>query len=167
MIGDGEFLRRHVHEQTGFVVATEPLSAAMRKEAGRQRTVVTEAGETRTWLRWLPENRALFAGGISEPVGTRQRANALVVHTADQMYELSVRYPAISGLPAKWGWDVPVISTADGLPWVGGHRNYPFHFFAIAFGWHGDSYAWFAAKAALRAFNGETKTEDRALGFLR
>jgi glycine/D-amino acid oxidase-like deaminating enzyme len=83
------------------------------------------------------------------------------------MYQLSLRYPAISGLPAKWGWSLPVMSTADGLPWIGAHRNYPFHFFAMAFGWHGDAFAWHAAKAALRAMDDASTKDDAALSFLR
>ena len=75
--------------------------------------------------------------------------------TAQLMYELSVRYPEISGLPARWSWNTEVVTTPDGLPWIGPHRNYPFHFFSLAFGWHGDSLAWSAARAALRYFKGE------------
>ena len=87
--------------------------------------------------------------------------------TAQLMYELSVRYPVISGLRAQWGWTVPVVTAADGLPWIGPHRNYPFHFLALAFGWHGDSLAWTAARAALRHFKGESRKDDDALGFAR
>jgi glycine/D-amino acid oxidase-like deaminating enzyme len=83
------------------------------------------------------------------------------------MYELSLRYPVISGLPAKWGWDLPVCTTQDGLPWIGPHRNYPFHFFALAFGWHGDALAWLAARMALRQFRREARPEDEAFGFVR
>jgi glycine/D-amino acid oxidase-like deaminating enzyme len=83
------------------------------------------------------------------------------------MYELSVRYPEISGLPARWSWDVEVVTTPDGLPWIGPHRNYPFHFFAMAFGWHGDGLAWPAARAALRYFTGAARREDDVLGFAR
>ena len=83
------------------------------------------------------------------------------------MYELSLRYPAISGLPAHWGWEQPVVTTPDGLPWIGPHRNYPFHFFALAFGWHGDALAWLAAKAALRQARGEVRPADEAFGFVR
>lgn len=160
-------LERHVRRQDGYVVVTEPLNAAMRRDVGARTSVITGSGTHAYWLRWLGDNRALFAGSLSAPLGRRQRDKAVVMHTADLMYQLSVRYPAISGLPARWGWSVPVISTADGLPWVGSHRNYPFHFFAMAFGWHGDAFAYHAAKAALRAMrNGSTK-EDEALGFLR
>jgi gamma-glutamylputrescine oxidase len=160
-------LRRHVHEEDAFVVVTEPLNAAMRRETGRRSATVTEAGASPHWLRWLPDDRAMFAGGRGKPVPTRQRDRAVVMHTADLMYELSVRYPAISGLPAAWGWRVPVTSTADGLPWIGSHRNFPFHFFAVAFGWHGDALAWFAAKAALRQLSDAPAREDAAFGWLR
>jgi glycine/D-amino acid oxidase-like deaminating enzyme len=160
-------LERHVREMDAYVVVTEPFSAAMRREAGRRSTVVTEAGSTPHWLRWLPDDRAVFAGGLSKAIPARQRDRAVVARTAQLMYELSLRHPAISGLPARWGWRAPVVSTADGLPWIGPHRNYPFHFFALAFGWHGDALAWFSAKAALREFSDERARDDAAMGFLR
>ena len=160
-------LTRHVREHQGFVVVTEPLSAAMRRETGQRDAVVREFGANAHWTRWLAEDRVLFAGAASDPVGVRQLDRALVGRTGQLMYELSVRYPVISGLPARWGWSTPVISTADGLPWIGSHRNYPFHFFALAFGWHSDGLAWLAAKAALRHFTGERRREDEVFGFLR
>jgi gamma-glutamylputrescine oxidase len=160
-------LRRHVGDQDAFVVVTEPLSAAMRRETGRRSDIVTESGTAAHWLRWLPDNRAVFGGGLGKSIPPRQRDKAVVSHAAELMYELSVRYPVISGLPAAWGWRVPVVTTADSLPWIGAHRNYPFHFFAVAFGWHGDALAWLAAKAALRQLAGESAKEDAAFGWLR
>jgi glycine/D-amino acid oxidase-like deaminating enzyme len=160
-------LRRHVRTSTGYVVVTEPLTAEMRREAGARRAVAIEPGTSAHLQRWLPDNRALFAGALSKPVGPRLRDKALIQRTAQLMYEFSVRYPVISGLPARWGWDVPVVSTLDGLPWIGPHRNYPFHFFAVALGWHGDAMAWWAARAALRYFTGDARKEDAAFGFTR
>lgn len=160
-------LRRHVRRLDGYAVVTEPLSAAMRRETGKHRAVVTEAGGAPHWWRWLPDDRMLFAGAAAKPVGPRLRDKALVQRTGQLMYELSVRYPVISGLRAQWSWDLPVVTAADGLPWIGPHRNYPFHFLALAFGWHGDSLAWTAARAALRHFKGESRKDDDALGFVR
>jgi glycine/D-amino acid oxidase-like deaminating enzyme len=160
-------LRRHVREQEGYVVVTEPLSAAMKRETGGRAAVITEASANPYWWRWLGDDRALFAGALGSAPGVRQHEKVLKSRSSELMYQLSVRYPVISGLPAKWGWSIPVISTGDGLPWVGPHRNYPFHFFAMAFGWHGDAFAWHAAKAAVRYFEGSATREDDALGFLR
>jgi glycine/D-amino acid oxidase-like deaminating enzyme len=160
-------LRRHVREQQGYVVVTEPLTAAMRRETGSRGSIVSEPDANPHWLRWLADDRALFAGEASPPLAARQQEKALRSRVPELMYQLSVRYPAISGLPAKWGCSLPIISTTDGLPWVGAHRNYPFHFFAMAFGWHGDALAWHAAKAALRHFDGAETSDDRAFGFLR
>ena len=161
-------LRRHVRRSAGYVVVTEPLSAPMRREAGKRSAIVTEAAaENRPWLRWLSDDRLMFAGGLSSTPPRRLRETLLKQRTAELMYELSVRYPAISGLPARWAWDTEVVTTVDGLPWIGPHRNYPFHFFSMAYGWHGDSLAWHAARAALRYFKGEQTREDAALGFAR
>ena len=160
-------LRRHVRMETAYAVVTEPLTAAMRRESGRRTAVLTEAREDRLWIRWLTEDRVLASGLPSRPVGGRLRDKTVIQKTSELMYQLSLRYPAISGLPAKWGWDVPVCTTQDGLPWVGPHRNYPFHFFALAFGWHGDALAWLAARMALRQFRGDPRAEDAAFGFVR
>jgi len=160
-------LRRHVRRETGYVVVTEPLSAAMRRAAGRRAAVQTEIGDGRPWLRWLTEDRVLFAGARSASPPERQRDKYVIHRTGQLMYELSLRYPEISGLPAHWGWEQPVVTTPDGIPWIGTHRNYPFHFFALAFGWHGDSLAWLAAKAALRQARGDVRPADEAFGFVR
>jgi len=160
-------LRRHVRALDGYAVVTAPLSAIMRRETGRHASAMTEAGDTRPWLRWLPDDRVLFAGAAAPPVGPRLRDKTVVHRTAQLMYELSLRHPVISGLPAAWGWRVPLTFTPDGLPWIGGHRNYPFHFFALAFGWHGESLAWMAAKAAARHLKGEARPADDRLGFAR
>jgi glycine/D-amino acid oxidase-like deaminating enzyme len=160
-------LRRHVRRQDGFVVVTHPLPAAMRRAVGPRDGVLTEIGAEPHWLRWLPDDRILFAGAAGAPTPPRQVDKVLVQRTAQLMYELSVRYPEISGLPAEWGWSIPVVSTPDGLPWIGPHRNYPHHFFAMATGWEGDSLAWLAAKAAVRHFSGEARRDDDAFGFVR
>jgi gamma-glutamylputrescine oxidase len=160
-------LRRHVRRHEGFALATASLPAAIARAVGARTSVLTEAGSDPHWLRWLTDDRLLFAGALAKPVPERQREKVLVQRTAQLMYELSVRYPAISGLPAAWGWSVPIVRTLDGLPWIGPHRNYPHHFFALALGWHGDGLAWFAARAAARFFQDEVRKEDDAFGFLR
>lgn len=168
-------LRRHVRVNEGHVVVTQPLNAEMRREAGSRDYAMIERGESMSesrrdnsrWMRFLAEDRVLFAGVETKPLADRQRDKVLVQRAGQLMYELSVHYPSISGLKAEWAWALPVVSTLDGLPWVGAHRNYPFHFFALALGWHGDAISWFTARAAARHFAGDPRPEDEAYSFLR
>jgi glycine/D-amino acid oxidase-like deaminating enzyme len=168
-------LRRHVRVHQGHIVVTQPLNAEMRRETGTREFALIERaassgdagrGQSR-WLRFLGEDRVLVGGVETKPVSDRQRDKVLVQCAGQLMYELSLHYPSISGLKAEWAWALPVVSTLDGLPWVGAHRNYPFHFFALALGWHGDAISWFTAKAAARHFAGEPRPEDEAYSFLR
>ena len=48
-------------------------------------------------------------------------------------------YPAISGLQPEYGWEMVYGETADGLMYIGPHRNYPRHLFAL--GGSGDTLA--------------------------
>lgn len=160
-------LDRHVRSARGYVVVTEPLTPAMRKLVGTRGALQTEGTESPRFLRWLPGNRALFAGLTGAEIPVAQRAVAVKQRANQLMYELSLRYPDISGLPPAFGWDLPIVTTVDGLPWVGPHRNYPFHFFALAFGWHGEAWAWLAARAAARFLTGRATAEDAVLGFMR
>ncbi len=168
-------LRRHVRVHEGHVIVTQPLNAEMRRETGSREYALIERGVSSSdsgrdksrWLRFLAEDRVLFAGVETKPLPDRQRDKVLVQRAGQLMYELSLHYPSISGLKAEWAWALPVVSTLDGLPWVGAHRNYPFHFFALALGWHGDAISWFTARAAARHFAGSPRAEDDAYSFLR
>ena len=160
-------LERHVRTTQGYMVVTEPLPAAMRRMVGPRKALYTEFTESPRWLRWLADGRAMFGGLTGPDVAAPLRKKAVIQRANQLMYELSLRYPDISGLPPAYGWDLPVVTTADGLPWIGPHRNYPFHFFAMALGWHGEAWAWVAAQAAVRHFTGKATKDDALLGFAR
>lgn len=160
-------LDRHVRTTRGYAVVTEPLTPAMRKLVGAREALYTEGTESPRSLRWLPGNRALFAGLSGPDLAAPLRAAAVRQRANQLMYELSLRYPDISGLPLAFGWDLPIVTTADRLPWIGPHRNYPFHFFSLAFGWHGEAFGWLAARAAARFFTGAATKDDDLLGFTR
>jgi gamma-glutamylputrescine oxidase len=160
-------LDRHVRTSRGYAVVTEPLTPAMRKQVGDRDALYTEGTESPRFLRWLPGNRALFAGLTGPEVAAPLRAAAVRQRANQLMYELSLRYPDISGLPPAFGWDMPIVTTADRLPWIGPHRNYPFHFFSLAFGWHGEAFGWLAARAATRFFTDAATRDDDVLGFTR
>ena len=83
------------------------------------------------------------------------------------MYELSLLYPDISGVPPDYGWDAAVAATADGVMYAGPHRNYPHHLFALGVGHSGPAAAFLAAQILLRHDTGNPGSGDEAFGFNR
>ena len=119
------------------------------------------------FLRWLKDDRALFVGADQEPAGLRARDRILVQRSGQLMYELSTIYPAISGAMPEWSWDLTHDSTADGLPYIGLHRNFPRHLFALGHSRHGAAVAWLAARLLLRLFQDSPEKGDELFGFSR
>jgi glycine/D-amino acid oxidase-like deaminating enzyme len=160
-------LRRHLRPQRSYAVVTESLPAAVRRELGARAAAVRDAASPPHFLRWLKEDRALFCGADQGPVPERARARMLVQRSNRLMYELSTIYPAISGAMPEWAWDFGYDETVDGLPYVGMHRNFPRHLFALGHGRHGAGVAWLAARVLLRLFQGARDKGDEMLGFAR
>jgi glycine/D-amino acid oxidase-like deaminating enzyme len=160
-------LRRHLQPRHGYAVVTEPLPAAVRRELGRREAALRDNASPPHLLRWLKEDRVLFAGADQDPVPARARDKMLVQRRGQLMYELTTHYPAISGAMPEWSWDFSYDGTVDGLPFVGLHRNFPRHLFALGHGRHGAGVAWLAARLLLRQFRGEPEKGDDFFGFSR
>ena len=160
-------LRRHFTPSVSYAVVTEPMPAAVRRETGRRTAGLRDTAAPPHVLRWMKEDRVLFAGGAASLSAARVREKAVVPQVNELMYELTTLYPAISGLQPEWGWDFVHYTSPDGLPVVGPHRNFPRHLFALGHGRHGTAVAWLAARVLLRAYLGEPARGDEAFGFAR
>jgi glycine/D-amino acid oxidase-like deaminating enzyme len=166
-IQDLRGLRRHLRAEHAYGVLTAPLPAAVRRQVGPRRAVVEPAAEPGRVVRWMADDRVLVHGARQPEVPARNRERAATQRSGQLMYELSLVYPAISGIPAALSWDGLDYETVDGLPFLGPHRNYPRHLFAYGSSRHGAGLAWVAARVALRHFQGEPVRDDEALGFQR
>jgi glycine/D-amino acid oxidase-like deaminating enzyme len=160
-------LRRHLSPHHGYAVVTEQLPAAVRRELGRRAAALRDSADPPHFLRWLKDDRVLFAGADQPPIASRTREKMLVQRSGQLMYELSTLYPAISGALPEWAWDFSHDGTVDGLPYVGLHRNFPRHLFALGHSRHGAAVAWLAARLLLRQFLGEPEKGDELFGFSR
>ena len=118
-------------------------------------------------MRWLGEDRVLVAGGDQPAVPAQSRERAIVQRTGQLMYQLSLTYPAISGTAPEWGWSFRFDETADGLPYIGAHRNFPRHLFALGLGRNGAAASWLAARILLRHIRGEPAKGDNLFDFSR
>ena len=160
-------LRRHLKGLDSYAVVTESLPAAVRREVGRRANALRDTNVPPHLLRWIKEDRVLFSGADRPQLPDRTREKALIQRTGQLMYELSVLYPAISGLQPEWAWDFTHYETVDRLPFVGLHRNFPRHFFAMGASRHGAGFAWLAARILLRRYQGEAAKGDDLFGFSR
>ena len=160
-------LRRHFRTEQGYAVVTEPLPAAVRRQVGSRSAALRDSAEPPHFLRWLKDDRVLFAGADQPPVPSRSREKTLVQRTGQLMYELSLVYPEISGTAPGWSWDYTHETTIDRLPCIGPHRNFPRHLFALGQGPSGLATAWLAARILLRHYRGEPDKGDDLFGFAR
>jgi glycine/D-amino acid oxidase-like deaminating enzyme len=167
LVQDLRALRRHLRPEHVYGVVTAPLSAPLRRQVGQRRAVLDDAAGPARIVRWLDGDRIFVQSGRHPAVPERARERAIIQRTGQLMYELSLLYPAISGLPPALSWDGLDHDTTDGLPFVGPHRNFPRHVFAFGSSRHGAGLAWLAAKVALRHFQGAPVKSDEPLGFSR
>ena len=160
-------LRRHFKMRELYHVLTEPMPAAIRKQVGNRSVTVKDPAGLGRRVVWTPDARLLVLGGDQDETPARRRSDVLVQRTGDLMYQALTMYPAIVGLRPEWGWDASYGETADGLPYIGPHRNYPRHLFA--FGGAGDSLtgAFLAARILVRALQGEPEKSDQVFGWTR
>ncbi len=160
-------LRRHFARRETYLVLTEPVPAAIRRQLVRTDLTVRDTRIPRRRLRWTRDGRLLIGGGDQGETPIRTRDAVRVQRTGQLMYELLTMYPAISGLQPAYGWEVSYGETADGLPYIGPHRNFPHHVFAL--GGAGDSVtgAFLAARLILRAVQGAAQKDDAVFGFTR
>ncbi len=164
---DVRALRRHVTATSLYGLVTEPLPAAVRKQVGRRQVAVEDAAPPHRLVRWLADERVMVRGGRQVAVAERLRERTLIQRTGQLMYELSLLYPAISGLQAEWAWDSTDHETVDGLPFVGPHRNFPRHLFAFTPARHGAGPSWAAARILLRHYQEDGMRGDEAFSFAR
>ena len=160
-------LERHFKRLQTHLVVTESLPAAVRRETGRLRAIVRDCESPSHALGWLREDRIIFSGADQAALPARARPKAITQRTGQLMYELSRVYPAISGLMPSFGWDAGYARTADGIPFIGPHRNYPRHLFALGLTPDGLAHAFLAARLLLRAYSGEPDWGDEAFAFTR
>lgn len=160
-------LRRHFKERDRYLVMTEPLPAAMRKQLGRPDLIVSDLRTPRRRVRWTADHRILISGGDQEAVPEAKRERVLVQRTGQLMYELLTMYPAISGLRPEYGWDLRHGETADGLMYIGAHRNYPHHVFALGGGRDSLTGAVVASRILLRAVQGAAEKSDEVFSWVR
>jgi glycine/D-amino acid oxidase-like deaminating enzyme len=160
-------LIRHVWLKSSFLALTEPIPARIRKLLGPRKAVVRDVAEPPHVVRWVDDDRLLVSGADAASVPPRLRDKTIVQRTGQLMYELSTIYPDISGIMPAYGWEAPYALTAEGVPYIGAHRNFPHHLFAFGDASRSVTGAYLASRVLLRQHLGEMDSADEAFGFNR
>ena len=160
-------LRRHFARRENYLVLTEPMPPAMRKMVGARDASIADMRSPHHRIRFTDDDRILVSGADQDETPARKRDAVLVQRTGQLMYELLTMYPAISGLMPEFGWERSYGHTSDGLPYIGPHRNFPRHLFAL--GGSGDSVtgAFLAARMLARHLQGTPDKGDDVFGWTR
>jgi glycine/D-amino acid oxidase-like deaminating enzyme len=159
-------LVRHFWFKTAFLALTAPIAAKVRSQLGVRAAVLRDSAAPPHVVRWRGP-QLIVSGADDETPPSHLREKVLVQRTGQLMYELSTMYPDISGIAPAYGWDAPYARTADGLPYIGPHRNYPHHLFAFGDASPSMTGAYLASRVLLRQFLDESNREDEVLGFNR
>jgi glycine/D-amino acid oxidase-like deaminating enzyme len=160
-------LKRHVRADERYVVVTERLSAALRRQVMARTRVITDTEVPPHLVRFLEDGRLVIAGADQERPLARGKDRVVIQRTNQLMYELSRMFPAISGVVMPlYGWDLPMGTTADGVMYAGPHRNFPRHLFAWATR-HDPAQAFLASRILLRHFLGHAERDDTYFAFTR
>jgi glycine/D-amino acid oxidase-like deaminating enzyme len=158
-------LRRHFKRREEYFALTEPVPAAIRKQLAGHGVTISDTVTPRHVVRWTRDDRLLVNGASQDETPAKKREAVLVQRTGQLMYELLMMNPAISGLQPEYGWEGSYGETADGIMYIGPHRNYPRHLFGLG----GDSTtgAFLAARVLARAAAGQPDKHDEVFGWTR
>ena len=160
-------LRRHFDRKERYLVLTEPVAGPIRRHVLPRALTLRDSNEPRHRIRWTTDNRLLVTGADQAEAPVRNRSAVLIQRTGQLMYELLTMYPAISGLRPEFGWDVQYGETSDGLMYIGPHRNYPHHLFALGGSADSVTGAFLAARILARAAAGAPAKGDEVFGWTR
>ncbi|MEQ1871159.1 MAG: FAD-binding oxidoreductase [Vicinamibacterales bacterium] len=160
-------LRRHFWFKSAYSALTEPVPAKIRAMLGARQAVVRDLGVPPHVIRWVDGDRLMVTGADIDTPTPRLAEQAIVYRSNELMYELSTIYPDISGIMPAYGWESPYALTAERLPYLGPHRNFPFHLFAFGDSSPSVTGAYLASRVLLRHHLGENDAADDAFGFHR
>ena len=158
----GRFEMRHT-----YVLVTEPLTPHLKREVGLGPVLLWDTETPYHYIRWVAGNR-LMIGGADRPVrGGGGRAAKFGAATRELREHFECLYPALVDVAIDYAWDGLFAITPDSLPYIGPHRRYPNHWFALGYGGNGMTFAALSARILLEQWQGVTSGDHALFAFNR
>jgi glycine/D-amino acid oxidase-like deaminating enzyme len=161
-----------------YVVATRRLRASERRRIGLGPVMVWETGWPYHYARWTPDHRLMLGGGDrTQRRSARDRRRAFLEGTTSVVEYFAKLYPSLDELwrsrsggaraVFEYAWEGLFAMTPDGLPYIGPHRRYPGHLFALGYGGNGMTFGFLASKLLLDWFRGNRSADHDLFAFSR
>jgi glycine/D-amino acid oxidase-like deaminating enzyme len=145
-----------------YVLATEPIGRSRRADIGLSDVMLWDSERPYHYARWTPDRRLLL-GGADRPLRPgQQRRRQFQAATRDLRAYFEDRLPALATVRTDYAWEGLFAMTPDSLPYIGPHRRYPRHWFALGYGGNGMTFGILAARLLLERWQG-TASRDHAL----
>jgi glycine/D-amino acid oxidase-like deaminating enzyme len=137
-----------------YVAATRRLTMRERADVGLSDVMIWETGRPYHYARWTSDRRLLMGGGDIPKVTGARRRRALDEGIAGLREYFEQLFPALQSIPFEYRWEGMFATTPDSLPYIGPHRRYPRHLFALGYGGNGMTLGFLASKLLLDYIQG-------------
>jgi glycine/D-amino acid oxidase-like deaminating enzyme len=145
-----------------YVAATAPLGARERQALGLADVMLWDTRRPYHYARWTADGRLLLGGADRPLAGGSPAAARLAAARGRIRAHFEPLLPALADLPLTHTWEGRFANTPDSLPYIGPHRRYPRHLFALGYGGNGMAFGPLAARILLEQFLG-VHSNDHAL----
>ena len=143
----GRFKMKHT-----YVLATRPVTVAQRRRLGLGEFLLWDTERPYHYARWGPGHRLLLGGNDRPLVAPERRKQAFAASTRSLREYFTHLLPALGDIEIETAWEGLFAQTPDGLPYIGPHRRYPRHLFALGYGGNGMTFGFLASRLLLDAY---------------
>ena len=152
---------------TTYVIATRPLTPPERRRVGLNAVMAWDMDRPYTYARWTPDHRLILGGADRSLPAEQKRAEALAAGTTAVHDHFRALYPGLADIPLEYGWEGLFATTPDSLPYIGPHRRYGRHLFALGYGGNGMTLGFLAARLLLDWYRGDRSADHELFAFSR
>jgi len=150
-----------------YVVATARLGASEHHEIGLGDLMVWDTERPYHYARWTADNRLLLGGGDRPARAGANRSGHLERAARELRDHFERVWPALADVDVEAEWEGLFAVTPDSLPFIGPHRRYPGHFFALGYGGNGMTFGCLAGRMLLEQWRGIRSTDHDLFSFSR
>lgn len=150
-----------------YVLVTDRIPARVRRQLRLRDVMLWDTERPYHYVRWTDDGRLLL-GGEDRPVKPGVSRGLQFAAAAQDLREYFTGvFPPLRDVGIAGAWEGLFAMTPDGLPYIGPHRRYARHAFALGYGGNGMSFASLAARILLEQWQGIESADHALFAFNR